>query len=214
MLFNTSLILKEYFLKNLEMITFIDKAVRNIISLRNNKKMSGLLEIDFQNLEKSFFNIYDEYYDKILNYLYRSISSRETAEDLTGNTFLKAFDYLKRTKIKIENLSGWLYRIASNELISYYRYNSKRKDNVSYQNGFGQHDNPEGKKKGLNGHLEFVDVKDKLEMLKPIEKIIITMHFFENRDYKEMSDILNIKEETLRSKIHRTLKKLYKLLTE
>ena len=173
--------------------------------------MGYMLEIDLQNLEKSFFDIYDKFYDKILNYLYRDTSHRETAEDLTGNTFLKALDYLKRKKIRIENLSGWLYRIASNELISFYRYNSKRKNNIPYENGI--HDNPGGKNKGLNGHLEFVDIKDKLEMLKPMEKIIINMHFFENRDYKEMSEILNIKEETLRSKVHRTLKKLYNLLT-
>ena len=174
--------------------------------------MSNMQNIDLQNIEKSFFNIYDQFYDKILNYLYRSTSNRETAEDLTGNTFLKALDYLKRKKIKIENLSGWLYRIASNELISFYRYNSRRKNNIPYENGV--HDNTNGKNKGLNGHLEFVDIKDKLEMMKPMEKIIINMHFFENRDYKEISDILKIKEDTLRSKVHRTLKKLHKLLTE
>ncbi len=168
-------------------------------------------EIDLQDIEKSFFNIYDKFYDKILNYLYRSTSHRETAEDLTGNTFVKALNYMKKNKVKIDNLSGWLYKIASNELISFYRYNSKRKSNVPYESD--THDNPGGKKKGLNGHLEFVDVKDKLDMLKPMEKIIINMHFFENRDYKEMSEILKIKEDTLRSKVHRTLKKLYKLLT-
>ncbi len=174
--------------------------------------MSYILEIDIQNLEKSFFDIYDKFYEKILNYLYRSTSHRETAEDLTGNTFLKALAYIKRKKVKIENLSGWLYRIASNELISFYRYNSKRKNNIPYENG--KHDNTDRKNKGLNGHLEFVDIKDKLEMLKPMEKIIINMHFFENRDYKEMSDILKIREDTLRSNIHRSLKKLNKLLTD
>ena len=174
--------------------------------------MRNNLNIDLQNIEKSFFDVYDKFYDKILNYLYRSTSNRETAEDLTGNTFLKALDYLKRKKVKIENLSGWLYRIASNELISFYRYNSKRKNNIPYENGV--HDNTDKKNKGLNGHLEFVDIKDKLEMLKPMEKIIVNMHFFENRDYREMSEILNIKEDTLRSKVHRALKKLHKLLTE
>ena len=81
-------------------------------------------EIELQNIEKSFFNIYNKFYDKILNYLYRSTSHRETAEDLTGNTFVKALNYMKKNKVKIDNLSGWLYKIASNELISFYIFHT------------------------------------------------------------------------------------------
>jgi RNA polymerase sigma-70 factor, ECF subfamily len=163
----------------------------------------------YYELERSFFEIYDEHYDRILNFHFRNLLNKESAEDLTGNTFLKAYNYLKKNKVQIENMTGWLYRIASNELVSFYRYSNVRKDQVEYQNGYHF---PNSGNKPVNGYLKFMDVKDKLKKLKPEEQLIVDMHFFQNMNYKEMSGILNIKEETLRSKVHRILKKLKDLL--
>ena len=53
-----------------------------------------------------------------------------------------------------------------------------------------------------------------MQKLKPLEIIMIDMHFFENKNYSEMSKVLKIKENTLRSKMHRILQKMNKLLTK
>jgi RNA polymerase sigma-70 factor (ECF subfamily) len=61
----------------------------------------------------SFERIYDEYKTPIYNYVYHLVGSREQADDLTQDTFLKAFRALPRMDASLK-LSAWLYRIATN----------------------------------------------------------------------------------------------------
>ena len=56
----------------------------------------------------------------ILNYLLKRLPSREDAEDLTNDVFFEAIDSLHLLK-KDKNLSAWLYKIAHNKMVDYYR---------------------------------------------------------------------------------------------
>ncbi|HKT38379.1 MAG TPA: sigma-70 family RNA polymerase sigma factor, partial [Ktedonobacterales bacterium] len=55
----------------------------------------------------------EEYKDPITNFIYHLVNSRELAEDLAQDTFLKAFRALPRMDKSLK-LSAWLYRIATN----------------------------------------------------------------------------------------------------
>jgi RNA polymerase sigma-70 factor, ECF subfamily len=59
----------------------------------------------------SFEEIYDEYKTPIYNYVYHLVGDREQADDLTQDTFLKAFRALPKMDANLK-LSAWLYRIA------------------------------------------------------------------------------------------------------
>src|SRR5579884_356083 len=61
----------------------------------------------------SFDQIYDEYKTAIYNYMYHLVGDREQADDLTQDTFLKAFRALPKMDANLK-LSAWLYRIATN----------------------------------------------------------------------------------------------------
>src|SRR5258707_5213910 len=61
----------------------------------------------------SFDQIYDEYKTPIYNYVYHLVGNREQADDLTQDTFLKAFKALPKMDASLK-LSAWLYRIATN----------------------------------------------------------------------------------------------------
>jgi RNA polymerase sigma-70 factor, ECF subfamily len=61
----------------------------------------------------SFERIYDEYKTPIYNYVYHLVGNREQADDLTQDTFLKAFKALPKMDGNLK-LSAWLYRIATN----------------------------------------------------------------------------------------------------
>ena len=164
--------------------------------------------------EKSFLKLYDKYYKKIYNYIFRSILHKETAEDLTSNTFFKALDYIKKKNPKIKNFSAWIYKIATNELLMHLRY--KRTKNIISLDDEAQLQNilKDDRINPIDKHIDFLTVKKAMENLKPLEMIMIDMHFFENKNYSEMSKVLKIKENTLRSKMHRILQKMNKLLTK
>jgi RNA polymerase sigma-70 factor, ECF subfamily len=64
-------------------------------------------------LSWSFERIYDEYKTPIYNYIYHLVGNREQADDLTQDTFMKAFKALPKMDASLK-LSAWLYRIATN----------------------------------------------------------------------------------------------------
>lgn len=57
---------------------------------------------------------------KILNYLIGKLPNKEDAEDLTNDVFLEAIDSLNFLS-KEENLGAWLFKIAHNKMVDYYR---------------------------------------------------------------------------------------------
>ncbi|MBA3824469.1 MAG: RNA polymerase sigma factor [Ktedonobacterales bacterium] len=61
----------------------------------------------------SFERIYDEFKTPIYNFIYHLVGNREQADDLTQDTFLKAFRALPKMDASLK-LSAWLYRIATN----------------------------------------------------------------------------------------------------
>lgn len=68
----------------------------------------------------AFALLFERYHAPILNYLHRMVSDRALAEDLTQDTFIKAYNALPRTKPDL-SFKAWLYRIATNTAISHMR---------------------------------------------------------------------------------------------
>src|SRR3989338_5910487 len=69
---------------------------------------------------KAVVEFYKFYSPRILSYLSKKLPRFEDAEDLTNDVFLEAIDSLSMLK-KEENTSAWLYRIAHNKMVDFYR---------------------------------------------------------------------------------------------
>src|SRR5450756_2890868 len=75
---------------------------------------------------EAFGMLYDEYVDQIFRYVYYKIGNLPESQDLTGQTFLKAFENIDSYEMHDVAFSSWLYRIAHNLVIDYFRRESKR----------------------------------------------------------------------------------------
>jgi RNA polymerase sigma-70 factor, ECF subfamily len=64
--------------------------------------------------------IHAQYAGRILNFIYKMVGSREDAEDLTQDVFLRAFHDLK-SLLDEDRFESWLYRIARNEVYQSFR---------------------------------------------------------------------------------------------
>ena len=163
--------------------------------------------------EREFIALYDEFFPKIYNFILRTVSLPEVAEDLTSNAFADALRYIKTKDVEIKNFSAWMYKIATNEVLKY--LNSKRKkptlsiDDEKKQLGNYLVDERSDKTERF---AQYWTVKQALKKLKPEEAVIVEMHFFEDKKYDEMAEILNLKETTIRTRVHRILKKLEKII--
>ena len=75
---------------------------------------------------ESFGELYGIYLDRIYRYVFYQVSNRATAEDLTEEIFLKAWEGIGKFKWKGPPFQAWLYRIARNHIIDYFRTNRQQ----------------------------------------------------------------------------------------
>ncbi len=91
----------------------------DLISTLEKGSESELVERAKSNPE-AFGEIYELYYSRILNYIYRRVMDIETAEDLTSKTFFNALHALPNYRQR-SSFRAWLYRIATNEMKMHWR---------------------------------------------------------------------------------------------
>ena len=70
---------------------------------------------------KAFGELYEKYFDRIFNYVYRQTDDEELTADLCSQSFLIVLKHLDRYEFRGLPFSAWLYRIASNEVNKHYR---------------------------------------------------------------------------------------------
>ena len=70
--------------------------------------------------EKAFGEIYQTHLDAIFRHCYFRVSDRDQAQDLAQATFIKTWEYLRKGK-RIDNMKAFLYKVANNLVVDYYR---------------------------------------------------------------------------------------------
>jgi len=76
-------------------------------------------------LKKEFSKIYDQYVEKIFRFVFLKVNSKEIAEDLTSEAFLRTWEVFRQGNPKIGNVSAFLYQTARNLITDYYREKGK-----------------------------------------------------------------------------------------
>lgn len=156
---------------------------------------------------KAFGVLYEKYFDRIFNYLYRQTDEEELAGDLCSQTFVNALNNLKRYEFRGVPFSAWLYRIASNEVNKHYRKFKGKKifsiEEVRIKELVEQSDE-DWDEEMVNKLIDFMkDLPD--DMLQVLE-----LRFYEDKDFKEIAYILDITESGAKMRTYRALDKLRK----
>jgi len=169
------------------------------------------------NFKEQFSQIYDQYIDKIYRFVYLKVNSQETAQDITSKVFIKGWEaYQKQAKnsdLKIQNESAFLYQIARNEIIDYYR-DKGRTNIVSVDNS------PEIIDSETNVHEKAIlsadvdNIKKAIKKLKQEYQDIIIWHYLEDMSIAEIAKLMNKPAGTVRVMLHRGLKELKNIVQE
>ena len=78
-------------------------------------------------MESVIADLFEEYYDKVVRYIYVRISDQPEAEDLAGEVFLKALKSMGSYRGTVAQLRFWIFKIARNIVIDHYRRKGMRK---------------------------------------------------------------------------------------
>ncbi|MBI5370159.1 sigma-70 family RNA polymerase sigma factor [Candidatus Uhrbacteria bacterium] len=170
---------------------------------------------------EAFGRLYDEYYQPVFGFMYSRTGNCELAKDLTSETFFQALKNLHRYQPREgASFKSWLFAIAVAQIGNYYRHRAKMFE-VTVEEA------PE-----IIGHADFQpdlayqmgedadELQEKIELLRRMMKElngkqhdILTLRFFSKMTVPEIAVTLKMKEGTIKSHIHRALKKLQDLMT-
>lgn len=153
----------------------------------------------------------DTYGQPVFSLIVRMVNSEEDAEELTQDTFMKAFEHLSSFNGK-SSFSTWIYRIAYNTALSFLRKKNVEQtvidDNQWNRISDTQIDD------ALNNESEeqIEKLQQALIKLTAEERALVTLFYEEEHSIQELAQILNLNEGNIKVKLHRLRKKLYVLM--
>lgn len=155
---------------------------------------------------ENFGLLYDKYIEKIYKFIYYKTHHKETTEDLTSKTFMKAFEKIDTFADLKGSFAAWLYKIARNTVIDHYR---AKKIDTNIEDVWDLKDDKDINK-DIDIKQQLNDVDKYLKNLKPEQREIIIMRVWENLSYQEIAEILEKSEASCKMTFSRAINKLRK----
>jgi RNA polymerase sigma factor (sigma-70 family) len=166
---------------------------------------------------EAFGLLYERFYHPIFNYILRKTADIEQTKDLTSQTFFKALKGLGKFRWQNISISSWFYRIATNEVNSFYRQKKvvqigldKIPEIVSKT---GTDDDLKAAEDELSSQKDFLALHQSISKLSQDYRTVISLRFFEKKKISEISEITGKPEGTIKSQIHRALEELETLIS-
>lgn len=157
----------------------------------------------------AFGLLYDHYQPQIYRFIMLKTGRREEAEDLTHQVFLHALEHIKNYKDLGFPFSAWLYQIARNRIIDYYR---TRKNSVSLQDAEEEAIAEGDPETDASDNLELQELRTAIGKLKPEYQDVVILRFVEEVPIKDVALSIGKSEGAVKLLQYRALKQLKKLL--
>ncbi len=168
--------------------------------------------------KEEFVKIYYQEIDKIFRFFFLRVDKEEEAQDLTSILFLKFYEFFLNNSLKnkeeIQDKKAFLYKMARNLLIDFYR--KKDKKPISLNQLFEEKGidfrSPDNLQTKVELNWEMKKIKKALQNINELYAEVIILHYINEMPVKEIALILNKKENNVRVLIFRALEALKKEL--
>lgn len=167
---------------------------------------------DSKTRDRGFRQLMHRYQEKVYWHVRRMVLDHDDANDIVQDTFMKAYKAINRFKGD-SKIYTWLYRIASNEAITWLK-RKKRRATHSIDN----------KDLVIAQHLEADPYFDgdqtqkllyqAIASLPDKQQLVFNMRYFDELPYREISRILNTSEGALKASFHHAVKKIEKFFKD
>lgn len=159
--------------------------------------------------QEAFAQLYDRHVVRIYRHIYYMVNDSNTAEDLTAQTFLKAWEAIDRYKERGAPIVAWLLRISHNLTVSYLR--SKR-DHSELDEAFLDQKMTRNPEEALEQASDEKSMREAVLKLRDEQRQVIMLRFVEEMDYREVADIIGKSVPAVRVIQHRALGNLRKIM--
>lgn len=166
---------------------------------------------DKRTVEAAFRSLMTQYKERLYWHIRKIVISHEDADDVLQNTFIKVYRNIDSFKGN-SKLYSWMYRIATNESLSYLKKEAKNQklDSLEAQNMILD-------KLESDVYFEGDEIQLKLQyavaQLPQKQRLVFNMKYFDNMKYDSISEILETSVGGLKASYHHAVKKIEKILT-
>jgi RNA polymerase sigma-70 factor (ECF subfamily) len=155
-----------------------------------------------------FLEIFHRTKKKIYNFVLKMTYDKMMTEDIVQDVFLKFFESINKLNSS-SSAEIWLFTTARNEVFQYYR---KKKIHTDKFNPEDIDNLKLSSEESLEDQLELRDIRnhlqDELMYISPEQKEVFLLKEFGGLSYKEISEILNIDVELVKSRLHKVRRKI------
>lgn len=160
-----------------------------------------------------FGEVYDDYVDKIYRFIFFKVREKQEAEDLTSEVFLKLWQSI-RSEENIVNLKSYLYKIARNSVIDYYRKRAGQAEVLTADEHY-QNENLAAEIDSIrrvDNETELKIILETVNRLKDEYKEVILLKYVEGLSTQEISSVIDKSRGATRVLIHRAINTLKEIL--
>jgi RNA polymerase sigma factor (sigma-70 family) len=162
-------------------------------------------------LEKGFRLLMQSHQEKLYYHIRRIVFDHDDANDVMQNTMIKVFRNIQGFKGD-SKLSTWLYRIATNESITFIN-SRKNTESIDPTNMIAKVESMRA-----DSYFEGDDIQVLLEaalqILPEKQRIVFNMRYYDNMSYDEISEVLGTSVGALKASYHHAAKKIEAFITK
>jgi RNA polymerase sigma-70 factor (ECF subfamily) len=156
--------------------------------------------------EQAFTQLVRKYQERLYWHIRRLVAEHEDTNDILQNVFIKVWKNLAEFRGEA-NLYTWLYRIATNESLTWIEQQKKRAS-LSLDN----EENPIAEKlaaqKGFDANKLEWRLQQGIQALPEKQRIVFCLRYYDEMPYEEMSSVLDTSVGALKASYHHAVKKI------
>ena len=156
--------------------------------------------------EKAYTSIIKKYQEKLYWHLRRMVVEHEDANDVLQNVLIRVWNGLENFR-EDSQLYTWLYRVATNECLTFLEQKKKRSaisisnEETGLENKIRADQHFDGNKLEWKLQLAIQELPDK-------QKIVFQLRYYDEMPYEKMSKVLETSEGALKASYHHAVKKI------
>lgn len=165
-----------------------------------------------ENTRHYAFNlIIRKYQQRIYYHIRRMVIDHDDANDIAQNTFIKVWKALDTFR-EDSQLYTWLYRIATNEALSFLRQ-KKVKQFVRFSDVEFELSDSLASHEAINADKLEMKLQQAILSLPERQRLVFNLRYYDNMKYEEMSTVLGVTEGALKASYHHAVKKIEEFIT-
>jgi RNA polymerase sigma-70 factor, ECF subfamily len=176
----------------------------------SDERILQLLESE-RTFDQGFGLLMQAYRERLYWQIRRMVQGHDDADDVLQNTFIKAYRGIGGFEGK-SKLGTWLYRIATNEAITFIqsrvRKNTESLDPQAFQVAALVADTPS------DGEAIAQLLSEAVESLPEKQRVVFNLRYFDELPYEEMSQVLDTSVGALKASFHHAVKKIERFLAD